>query len=319
MTQDETEARASRETEDIAQRKKRAILLYNKVSGRGSITNCIDDILAIFRDSDYTITAELMRFDYSKDENPFLGREDLDLVIIAGGDGTVNHIVNEIKTWGVKAAIAVIPAGTANDFAFAIGMDRDPLAAANQIATGSYDWVDCGYVNGLYFVNIFSFGIFTTTSQRTPHEQKNRFGRFAYLLQAIRDFRNLNSIDLTVITDKRTYHINSLMMLVLNGATAGGYRLVHNSNVSDGMLDCLILKSCSLLTSTIAMIRILLGGKPSAVKRIRTRTLQVLCPSYVPTDADGERGVDFPLNIECLHKELRIITPIPKKTLPTKH
>ncbi len=79
----------------------------------------------------------------------------------------------------------MIPAGTANDFAGALGMSREPLEAARQIAAGRIARVDCGCVNDLWFVNIFSFGLFTTTSQRTPDERKHRIGKLAYILEGV--------------------------------------------------------------------------------------------------------------------------------------
>ena len=77
-------------------------------------------------------------------------------MVVAGGDGTVNYAVNAMKRKGLDIPIGVIPAGTANDFAGAVGMSREPLEAARQIASGAVDRVDVGRVNDLYFVNIFS-------------------------------------------------------------------------------------------------------------------------------------------------------------------
>ncbi len=299
-------------------RRKRAIFFYNLKSGKSQVAAHAEQILDILRSAGYDAEGEVMSFSPAATYDPFNGREDVDLVVVAGGDGSVNHIVNEMKSRGIDAALGVIPAGTANDFAYALGMDRRYLRAAEQIAFGVEDRVDCGYVNGQYFVNIFSFGIFTTTSQRTPNERKKKMGRFAYIVQAFNDLNNLHSIKLRIEADGRHININSLLVLILNGATAGGFRLVHNTNVRDGMLDCLILEDRTLLFSTIAMLRILMGGKPSAVRQIRARNIQILCDDYEPTDADGERGVDFPLNIECLHRELRIISPAAISNKPTE-
>ncbi len=295
-------------TNEVTKRK-RAIFFYNRKSGRAAIGRHVEEILNILRQAGYDAEGEVMSFAPDSTYDPFNGREDVDLVVVAGGDGSVNHIVNEMKSRGIDAALGVIPAGTANDFAFALGMDRDYIRAAKQIAEGVEDRVDCGYVNGLFFVNVFSFGIFTTTSQRTPAELKHKMGRFAYIIQAFRDLNNLHNIELRIVADDRHINVNSLLVLILNGATAGGFKLVHNTNVRDGLLDCLILEDRSLLLSTFAMFRVLLGGKPSAVKQIRARNIQILCNDNEPTDADGERGVDFPLNIECLHRELRIMSP----------
>ncbi len=88
-----------------------------------------------------------------------------------------------MKAKGLDVRIGVIPMGTANDFAGALGMAHDPLTAARQIAAGRVERVDCGLANGRYFVNVFSFGIFTTTSQHTPDTRKHRVGKMAYLIE----------------------------------------------------------------------------------------------------------------------------------------
>lgn len=115
-------------------------------------------------------------------------------MVVAGGDGTVNFILNRMKEKGLDITLGVIPAGTANDFAGALGMAKDPVKAAEQIATGEVIRVDCGRVNDIYFVNIFSFGLFTTTSQRTPDEQKHRWGKLAYIAEGIKELRRMHKI-----------------------------------------------------------------------------------------------------------------------------
>ena len=139
---------------------KTAVFLYNPESGKGKIARNVGCISTIFQAYGYDVTPQQIDFT----ANPFDGNETIDLMVVAGGDGTVNYTVNAMKRKGLDIPIGVIPAGTANDFAGAVGMSREPLEAARQIASGSVERVDCGRVNDLYFVNIFSFGIFTTTS-----------------------------------------------------------------------------------------------------------------------------------------------------------
>ena len=147
---------------------KSAVFLYNTQSGKCKIGHCTASICTVFRAYGYEIVPQPIDFE----ANPFDGNEQIDLMVVAGGDGTVNYVVNAMRNKGLDIPLGVIPAGTANDFAGALGMSHKPLEAAKQIASGAIDRVDCGCVNGLYFVNIFSFGIFTTTSQRTPDERK---------------------------------------------------------------------------------------------------------------------------------------------------
>ena len=192
---------------------KTAVFLYNPESGKGKIARNVGCISTIFQAYGYDVTPQ--RIDFTV--NPFDGNETIDLMVVAGGDGTVNYAVNAMKRKGLDIPIGVIPAGTANDFAGAVGMSREPLEAARQIASGAVDRVDCGCVNGLYFVNIFSFGIFTTTSQRTPDQRKHKIGKLAYLIEGVKELRAMHAVPLKVVADGQAFDFNSLMVLVFNG------------------------------------------------------------------------------------------------------
>lgn len=217
---------------------KSAVFLYNTQSGKCKIGHCTDSICTVFRAYGYEITPQPIDFE----ANPFDGNEQIDLMVVAGGDGTVNYVVNSMKSKGLDIPLGVIPAGTANDFAGALGMSHKPLEAARQIASGAIDRVDCGCVNGLYFVNIFSFGIFTTTSQRTPDERKHKIGKLAYIIEGVKEFRAMHAVPLQVVADGEAFDFNSLMVLVFNGETAGGFRLARRSSIKDGLFDCLMLE-----------------------------------------------------------------------------
>ena len=142
---------------------KRAILLYNKQAGRGTVERSLEKILYIFYMSGYNMVA----IDIDFGGNPFKGHEDVDLVVVAGGDGTLNYVVNSMMRNGLSLTLGILPAGTANDFAGALGMSNNILKAARQIAYGTPEPIDCGKVeqmghgddSAIYFVNIFSFGI----------------------------------------------------------------------------------------------------------------------------------------------------------------
>ena len=242
-------------------------------------------------------------------ETPFDGNEQIDLMVVAGGDGTVNYVVNAMKNKGLDIPLGVIPAGTANDFAGALGMSHQPLEAARQIASGAVDRVDCGCVNGLYFVNIFSFGIFTTTSQRTPDQRKHKIGKLAYLIEGVKELRAMHAVPLKVVADGQAFDFNSLMVLVFNGETAGGFRLARRSSIKDGLFDCIMLEKKNFLRSTLAMGRYLLRGNPKIVRHLQVRSLDIVSTVNEPTDVDGQKGAEFPLHIECIAGGLRIMCP----------
>ncbi len=282
---------------------KTAVFLYNTRSGKGKIARNVEAIGTVFRAYGYEVTPQLIDFG----ANPFDGHEAIDLMVVAGGDGTVNYVVNAMKAKGLDIPIGVIPAGTANDFAGALGMSREPLEAARQIASGEIDRVDCGRVNGLYFVNIFSFGIFTTTSQRTPDERKHRIGKLAYIIEGVKEFRSMHAVPLEIVADGEAFDLRSLMVLIFNGETAGGFRLARRSSIKDGLFDCVLLEKKNFFRSTLAMGRYLLGGNPKIVRQLRVRELEIRSTVNEPTDVDGQKGAEFPLHVECLPGELRMM------------
>lgn len=284
---------------------KTAVFLYNPESGKGIIARNVGCISTIFQAYGYDVTPQ--RIDFTV--NPFDGNETIDLMVVAGGDGTVNYAVNAMKRKGLDIPIGVIPAGTANDFAGAVGMSREPLEAARQIASGSVERVDCGRVNDLYFVNIFSFGIFTTTSQRTPDQRKHKIGKLAYLIEGVKELRAMHAVPLKVVADGQAFDFNSLMVLVFNGETAGGFRLARRSSIKDGLFDCIMLEKKNFLRSTLAMGRYLLRGNPKIVRHLQVRSLDIVSTVNEPTDVDGQKGAEFPLHIECIAGGLRIMCP----------
>ena len=282
---------------------KQAVFLYNTQSGKGKAARSVEAICTVFRAYGYEIEPRLIDFS----ANPFDGNETIDLMVVAGGDGTVNYVVNAVKRKGLDIPLGVIPSGTANDFARALGMSRHPLEAARQIASGGVERVDVGCVNGLWFVNIFSFGIFTTTSQRTPDKRKHRIGKLAYIIEGVKEFRSMHAVPLEIEADGERFDLRSLMVLIFNGETAGGFHLARRSSIKDGLFDCILLEKKNFFSSTLAMCRYLAGGQPKIVRHLQARTIDIRSTVNEPTDVDGQKGAEFPLHIECIAGGLRIM------------
>ena len=282
---------------------KQAVFLYNTQSGKGKVARNVEAICTVFRAYGYEITPQLIDFG----ANPFDGNEAIDLMVVAGGDGTVNYVVNAMKGKGLDIPVGVVPSGTANDFARALGMSCEPLEVARQIASGSIDRVDVGCVNGLWFVNIFSFGIFTTTSQRTPDKRKHRIGKLAYIIEGVKEFRSMHAVPLEIEADGERFDLRSLMVLIFNGETAGGFHLARRSSIKDGLFDCILLEKKNFFRSTLAMCRYLAGGQPKIVRHLQAQTIDIRSTVNEPTDVDGQKGAEFPLHIECIAGGLRIM------------
>lgn len=280
-----------------------AILIYNKQAGKGRMVAHIDKIVDIFREEGIEIRPKALVFDV----NPFDDEDNLDLVVICGGDGTVNSVVNSMFHRGISPQIGILPGGTANDFAGMLGMPRSVYKSARKIARGKVNYVDCGVVNNKYFVNVLSFGMFTTTSQRTPDMEKRIAGRMAYIRVGMREALSMRHMRLHINSGGEEFDVDALVFLAFIGNTAGRIKLAHDAKVDDGMFDVVIFKYGNIFRMAISIFRyMVLHQKPSDVCYLRTSHLQVSSAHSELTDVDGQQGPDLPMDIRCIPGGLKI-------------
>ncbi|MFR0775141.1 MAG: diacylglycerol/lipid kinase family protein [Alistipes finegoldii] len=165
-----------------------------------------------------------------------------------------------------------------------------------------------GCVNGLWFVNIFSFGIFTTTSQRTPDKRKHRDRhKLAYIIEGVKEFRSMHAVPLEIEADGERFDLRSLMVLIFNGETAGGFHPGAPFVDQRRPFGLHPAGEEEFFRSTLAMCRYLAGGQPKIVRHLQARTIDIRSTVNEPTDVDGQKGAEFPLHIECIAGGLRII------------
>ena len=178
-----------------------------------------------------------------------------------------------------------------------------PLESGPTIVTGEVQALDCGVVNGLHFVNIFSFGIFTTTSRRTADEHESfRLGKLAYIVEAsgaapyARHSAACAHREQGSSISTHSWHSSS------TAKRPAGFRLANTSSVRDGIFDCLRSKS--------ATTRILLASPwyatspashPAASGCAQRRF------SANPPTSTASRGARFPLDVRCLPGLLRVV------------
>ncbi len=99
-------------------------------------------------------------------------------ILIAGGDGTVDLVVNAMKELDIKIPIGILPTGTANDFSNALQISFDIKEAINEIINSKPKKIDIGKVNNKYFINVASAGMFTDVSQRINTDLKIHLEEF---------------------------------------------------------------------------------------------------------------------------------------------
>ena len=294
---------------------KRVKFIYNPSSGETTVAAYLDTIIAIYQSYGYTLT--MRRLDFNGEESDIitaLKGVKYDHILIAGGDGTVNYIVNMLMTNGIDTPIALLPTGTANDFSSMLNIPSDIEKACHKILNGTFKDVDLGLVNNRYFVNVFSCGLFTDVSQKTPTILKNTFGKLAYYVGGLGEIPNFRRMNIKITTDGGNYEGPSLIFFVFNGQTAGKFKVAKSADINDGLLDVLIFKgdiSFETIQTIFHYISILPKRKmyPPGVIHIQCKTLYAECTRDEHTDMDGQAGPRFPLQIECVHSAIKILCP----------
>lgn len=293
---------------------RKVLFLYNPASGDRPVTEYFDRIIDLYRLKGLHLLFHRLSFD--REDDAVLSAVDgsFDHLLLAGGDGTVNYLVNLIKGRGLELPVAVLPTGTANDFAALLGMPADIGESCRAILSGRIRPTDLGTVNGHYFVNVFSCGLFTDVSQKTPTAWKNNLGKIAYYINGIGDLPRFRKMELSIATDGGDFNGSAIIFFVFNGRTAGTLPLAYLSEGDDGLLDVLILKGDTPLDTLRTAIRYLprlLHRKsyPPGIVHIRCSRLHAESAGNEHTDTDGQPGPSFPIDIACAPGALRTIVP----------
>ncbi|ADO84276.1 YegS/Rv2252/BmrU family lipid kinase [Ilyobacter polytropus] len=289
---------------------KRARLIYNPYSGENYIVKHLDTIFKVYQKKGYTIDAFRISYEANiEDAFKDIGGE-YNHIIIAGGDGTVNQIINIMKKTGIDLPVAILPTGTANDFATCLGMPKDISEACQQILSSNVKLIDLGKVNDTYFVNVASTGLFTDVSQKTNVNLKNTMGKLAYYFSGIIEIPNFKRLQITVESKELKYTGHSLIIFAFNGKSAGNIDIAYKSQLDDGLLDIVIVKAEIMTETLLSFFKFLKKEhleNPKGVIHFKTNRLSLKCNESISTDLDGEKGPDFPLDIQCIKNGLKIL------------
>ena len=227
---------------------KKVKFIYNPYSGENAIITDIDKVIAVHQKHGYTVIPYRINLGCNLKEALQDMDDEYKYILIAGGDGTVDSVVNNMKELDIKLPIGILPVGTANDFAKYIGMPQDVEVACEKILNSKARKLDIGKINDKHFVNVASTGLFTDVSQKTDINMKNTMGKLAYYIKGIEQLPNFRSLKIKVFAEEMNYVGDMYLMLVFNGQTAGNLKLAYKASLEDGLLDVIIVKPAPIKT-----------------------------------------------------------------------
>ena len=293
---------------------KRVLLIYNPNAGNGIIKSILDDIIGRFAEEDMLVIP--FRVDGSMDISRVfteLPINDFYKIVAAGGDGTVNLVVNEMIRRGLRIPFAIFPTGTANDLSSSLGIPQTIDGMISTALSENYIKTDVGKAGDRYFINVLAIGMLVDVSQKTDPLIKNTLGLGAYYLRSLAEIPFARATRIKITCKECTLDEKMSAVLVMNGRAAGGFKEVAPlSEVGDGLLDVLVVRKLILPTMLPALLSVLTGHhtKDKRFEYFRTDRLRIEPAEdiIINTDVDGERGDPLPLDIEVLPGRLLINT-----------
>lgn len=289
----------------------RVAIILNPKAGNVKMVNQIDTIQNRLKERFDEVS--LYKTEYKGHGAELVAKlsDQVDIIIGAGGDGTIYELANAICEREKRPAFGIIPGGTCNDFSRAIGMNQNPIQAVEQLLEDNRSKIDVGHSNDEYFLNFWGIGLITQASENINPDTKEVFGRLSYYISTAQTINNPEPFHLKVEADETSFEGEAVMMIVGNGPFTGGIQAFFPQNhLQDGEFDVLIIKESSLPTFwSIFQSKVLKQSRFNEdIIHFQTKNLKVSTDPKQTIDCDGERHYTTPSTLEVLPEYLTVLT-----------
>jgi diacylglycerol kinase (ATP) len=248
-------------------------------------------------------------------------------IVVVGGDGTLNEIVNGIveddDVASADVVLSLIPCGTGRDFARTLGI-RDPQHAVDLLTTGAVTAVDIGSISyekagdtiRRFFVNVADVGLGAETAAWMNRSSKRLGGFLGYLTAATRTILVFDGKPACVTIDDIVVHDGPVAMVVLaNGRYfAGGMLIAPTASLFDGLFDVLILDDVPKYTLLGSLLPKVYRGKHlghSAVHHYQGSRVEISSSELLPFEVDGEQPGTTNIGVCMRRGSLKVRAPLP--------
>lgn len=292
-------------------------VVFNPVAGRGRAQAALDELVRLLDASGVEHVLHVTTGPGNATEVA-AGTPPGATVVAVGGDGTVHEVVTGIVraeegAAATSRALAVVPVGSGDDFAHALGLERgDVEGAVATLIRGRRRQVDLGMVNGSPFVNAFSSGFDADVARRLDDAPRFLKGLAAYLYALTISLGSARSVRVRVVLDGIEAPVESaLLVAVQNGRRTGGsFPYAPGALLDDGQLDVVIARDLGLLGTIAVLPRVMLGTHLShpkvALHRVRRAAIE--WDRVRNGHADGESaGASQRFDVEVLEGGLTVI------------
>ena len=280
---------------------KNLLFVVNPKAGRTVIKSDLINIIEIFSNAGYSVEVYPTKGQEQTEQYVYENAERFDLVVCAGGDGTLDNTVGGIMMLERKIKkrihMGYIPCGSTNDYALSLKISLDPVQAAKDIVEGDICHVDVGKLENTFFIYVAAFGAFTEISYSTPQNLKNALGHAAYVMEAGKSVLNMKSYNMKVLFDDDEVEGNFVYGQITNSLSVGGFKNFCSKNMSfsDGKFETVLIKTPENPLELQRIINSLLMDDLSDEMIVFRKSSRVVIKSKeeVPWTVDGEYGGSF--------------------------
>lgn len=279
---------------------KRALFIVNPKSGKANIRTTLLGVTDVLTKSDYLTTVYITQ--KAKDATEIVQKMGMeyDLLVCAGGDGTLDEIVEGVMRLDRQIPIGYIPSGSTNDFAKSLGIPFDNIEAAMAIANGTPFLCDAGLFNESYFTYVAAFGAFTEVSYSTPQQTKNVLGHLAYILEGAKSLPFIQSYPICVkYKNTETGQVEVLeddiiLGMVTNSIMVGGMKRYKEEQVAfdDGLFEVILIRNPKNMIELNSILGALLLNDLNSeyIHYFKTESLKFSSNEEINWTLDGEFG-----------------------------
>lgn len=293
--------------------RKRARIIYNPTSGKELFKRTLPDVLIKLEKAGFETSAYATeKIGDATTEAKRCLTQDYDVLIAAGGDGTLNEVINGIAEHPNRPKIGIIPMGTVNDFGRALHLPNDIMSAIDVIIEGHSTRVDIGKMNSRYFINLAAGGQLTQVSYETPSRLKSIVGPFAYYIKGFEMLPQMKAVDLRIEYDDEVFQGEALLFLLgLTNSMAGFEKLVPDAKLDDGYFTLIIVEKANLAELGHIMTLASRGEhiKHPKVHYKKAKSINISSFIDLQLNVDGEYGGKLPGNFWNLKQHIEVYTP----------
>lgn len=273
---------------------KKMLFSINPVTARTAVTPHLINVIDLFEKSGYRVTVHITKSHGELSDLILERGEKYDIVVSAGGDGTLNETISPVLKLKKKPVIGFIPSGTTNDFATGWKLPRNPLKAAQKIVSGSPTGVDVGVINGMPFIYVAACGVFSDIPYKTPQQQKKNLGYAAYLAGGIKSLTTHPPFYMELEHDGRKVSGEYYLVMISNSRRVGGFDLKfkNDAKLDDGLLEVTMVKKPVNPIESPAVLGAVIFQDLNSDYIYYTQAKEIKIRSEIPLEwtVDGEQG-----------------------------